>query len=57
MNILNDCVHLVATCKSCGSVYDVDFEPPLFCHDDDQWDINVEERSRCRTHGTLDKPV
>jgi hypothetical protein len=35
--------HLIAVCRECGARYDIDLEPPLFCHDDDCWDVEVRQ--------------
>lgn len=31
--------YFVALCRECGATYDMDFDPPLFCHDDPSWTV------------------
>lgn len=46
------CEHHIGVCVVCGDEYDVDFEPALYCHDDDSWHVRIEHRIKCLTHGT-----
>lgn len=31
--------YFIAVCTACGDTYDLDFDPPLFCHDDPSWEV------------------
>lgn len=44
------CEHHIGVCLECGDEYDTDFEPTLFCHDDESWTVRVEHRRDCSTH-------
>lgn len=34
--------HIIVYCDDHGNEYDMDYEPPLFCCDDDKWNIRIE---------------
>lgn len=51
------CEHHVQVCRSCGKEGDMDFDPMLHCHDDDDHDdegyslkVVINQKRECRIH-------
>lgn len=49
------CEHQICVCLTCGDSNDMNFEPLLHCHDDENhptqgYDVRIEHRYKCNIH-------